>query len=236
MQSAKRIAEDNFIFGRISRRLGEGKAAKRLPLSAEKLNWNRLNRAIYAAVSAPAFAKAMAWRARLWKTLRCGDRSLLRTSFDAWPPHLFAAKRDYDLFIVARKNYPAIFNPFDRDLINLGADLEAELLAFRHRLAVDDRELRRAIDRNGADEECARWNFTLIRPAAGDSSSRLPANRPEWATRPGICRKGRFIFHGDGDGFVGAKGGRACKDQDADDGENPVHRFSITVVAAMATC
>jgi hypothetical protein len=28
---------------------GEGEAANRLPLSAEKLNWNRLSRAVYAA-------------------------------------------------------------------------------------------------------------------------------------------------------------------------------------------
>src|SRR5438309_9234536 len=55
---------------------------------------------------------------------------------------LFTPKRHDDLFVAASKNYPTVFNSFDRDLINLGADLQAKLLAFRHRFAVDDREAR----------------------------------------------------------------------------------------------
>src|SRR5207302_35108 len=58
---------------------------------------------------------------------------------------LFAAKRNDDLFVAAFKNYPAIFNSLDRNLVNLSADLEAELLTFRHGLAMDDRETPGAI-------------------------------------------------------------------------------------------
>jgi hypothetical protein len=45
---------------------------------------------------------------------------------------LFPSQRDGDFFVVAAKNYLAVFNPLDRDLINLSAELEAELLAFSH--------------------------------------------------------------------------------------------------------
>src|SRR5882672_6384914 len=54
---------------------------------------------------------------------------------------LFSPKSDHDFLVVAAKNYLAVFNPFDRDLVNLGAELEAEYLAFGHGLTVDDREV-----------------------------------------------------------------------------------------------
>lgn len=45
---------------------------------------------------------------------------------------LFSPQRDDDFFVVTAKNYLAVFNPLDRDLINLSAELEAKLLAFSH--------------------------------------------------------------------------------------------------------
>src|SRR5260370_25378515 len=93
---------------------------------------------------------------------------------------LLAAKRDDDLFVAAAKNYPAIFDSFDHDLVNLRSDLETKLLAFLHRFAVDDRETRAAVERDGADEKCARRNFTLVRSACRNFSARFPADRPKW--------------------------------------------------------
>src|SRR5438105_14207987 len=77
-------------------------------------------------------------------------------------PHLLAAKGDHDLFVAASENYPAIFDSLDHDLIDLRADLEAKLLAFGHRFAVDDREPSSAVEREGADESCARRHCTLL--------------------------------------------------------------------------
>ena len=77
----------------------------------------------------------------------------------------FPAKRNDDLFVAAAKDDLAIFDSFDPNLINLRADLEAEHLTFRHRFTVDDGKTRRAIERNGADEECPRRNFALVRSA-----------------------------------------------------------------------
>src|ERR1700736_1242432 len=163
---------------------------------------------------------------RLRSTSRCGE--------DA---PLFAAKRHHDLFIVASQDHSAILNSLDRDLIDLSAYLETKLLAFLHRFAIDDGNPRPAIDRDGADEERAGRNFTLIRSAAGSNfSSRFPANRPKWVADAGIDVERRFIFHGDGDGLIGAKRSRGDKDRQAENGAKFLHRFSVTVVTAIATC
>ena len=45
---------------------------------------------------------------------------------------LFSAKRHHDLFVAASEDYPAVFDSFDRDLIDLSANLETKLLAFAH--------------------------------------------------------------------------------------------------------
>src|SRR5207302_9569025 len=171
--------------------------------------------------------------------------------------------RNDDLFVAAFKNYPAIFNSLDRNLVNLSADLEAELLTFRHGLAIDDRETRGAIERDGGDEKCARWNFTLVGSAGRNFSGWFPANRPKWTPRSGINVEGRFVLERDGRWFfcwlilefdrrgfvfrfilqrdrrrvfVGGQQSRRCKYRPTDDGEKFVHRFSITVVAAITTC
>src|SRR5438477_11462247 len=116
---------------------------------------------------------------------------------------LFAAKRDDDLFVAASKDYPTILNSLDRDLVNLSADLQAKLLAFRHRLAVDDREARGAIERDGADEECARRNFTLVCSARRNFSGWFPANRPKWTSRSGINLERRFVLERNRPRFFG---------------------------------
>ena|SRR5437870_10654579 len=110
----------------------------------------------------------------------------LNVARGAVDPPLFAAKGDHDLFVAASENYPAIFDSLDHDLIDLRADLEAKLLAFGHRFAVDDRETSSAVERDGADEKCARRNFTLISSARRNFSGRFPANRPKWTSRSRI--------------------------------------------------
>ena len=79
---------------------------------------------------------------------------------------LFSAERHYDLFVVTSKDYPAILDSLDGDLINLSANLQTKLLAFLHRFAIDDRVMRGAVEGDGADEECSRRNFALIGSAA----------------------------------------------------------------------
>ena len=161
-----------------------------MPFSAEKLNWNRLSRAIYAAESTPAFAKATARQASVGRLCAAGE----------YAP-LFAAKRNDDLFVAAFKNYPAILNSLDRNLVNLSADLEAELLTFRHGLAIDDRETRGATERDRGDEKCARWNFTLVGSACRNFSSWFPGNRLKWTPRSGINVERRFVLERDGRRF-----------------------------------
>src|SRR5260370_3103320 len=94
---------------------------------------------------------------------------------------LFAPQRHHDLLVVARQNYLAILDSLDHDLVNLSADLEAELLTFLHRFAIDDGKMRAAIDRDSANDECAGLNFALIGSptATGNFSSRLPPARPK---------------------------------------------------------
>src|SRR5438105_15289841 len=103
---------------------------------------------------------------------------------------LLAAKRNDDLFVAAFKNYPAIFNSLDRNLVNLSADLEAALLTFRHGLAIDDRETRGAIERDGGDEKCARWNFTLVGSAGRDLSGRYQSHRATRTYRRVLASRG----------------------------------------------
>jgi len=92
---------------------------------------------------------------------------------------LFPAKWNDNLFVAASENYPAIFNSFDRDLVNLGTDLETKLLAFAHRFAIDNRKAGSAIERDRGDNESACRNFALVRSAAGYFSGRFPTNWPE---------------------------------------------------------
>ncbi len=131
-------------------------------MSCGKFNSNCLNRAIWAGGFAPA------------------SRMLRPVA------GLFPAKRHHDFFVAASEDYPAIFDSLDRDLIDLSANLKTKLLAFAHRFAVDDGKAGGAIERNGADDECAGWNFTLIASAAGNFSGWLPANRPKRTAGPGI--------------------------------------------------
>src|SRR5438270_7582333 len=102
---------------------------------------------------------------------------------------LFPAKWNDNLFVAASENNAAIFDSLDRDLIDLSANLETKLLAFPHGFAVDNRKAGGAIERDGADDECAGWNFALIGSAAGNFAGRLPANWPKWAAGSGIHLK-----------------------------------------------
>src|SRR5205085_5947549 len=99
------------------------------------------------------------------------------------------------------EDYPAIFDFFDRDLIDLGADLQAKLLAFRHRFAVDNRKAGGAVERDGANHERAGRNFTLIGSAAGNFSSGLPADWPKRAADSGVNVERRFILERNGRSF-----------------------------------
>src|SRR5438105_12389877 len=78
---------------------------------------------------------------------------------------LFPTQGNDDLFVAAAENYAAIFDSLHCDLVNLRADLKTKYLSLGHRFTVDDCKARRAIERDRADEECARRNFTLISSA-----------------------------------------------------------------------
>src|SRR2546430_1326780 len=108
--------------------------------------------------------------------------------------HLFATKRDDDLFVATAENYAAIFDPLDRDLINLGADLKSECLTFRHGFTIDDREVRGAVERDGADNKCARRNFALVGSARRNFSGWFPADRPKWTSGPNVDVERRFVL------------------------------------------
>jgi hypothetical protein len=125
-----------------------------------------------------------------------------RVDFATGERRLFPAKGHHDFFVAASENYPAILNSLDRDLIDLSANLKTKLLAFAHRFAVDNGKAGGAIERNGADDECAGWNFTLIRSATGNFAGWLPANRPKRTARSGIDFERRFILYGNGRSFV----------------------------------
>src|SRR5260370_15362589 len=75
---------------------------------------------------------------------------------------LSTPQRHHDLFVVARQNYLAVLDSLDHDLVNLCTDLEAELLTFLHRFAIDDGKMRAAIDRDRANDECSAPNFALF--------------------------------------------------------------------------
>src|SRR5947207_16018287 len=142
-------------------------------------------------VARPAFANATAWQARSLRKAPASQFRERRTRVG----NLFPPQRHHDLFVVARQNYLAILDSLDHDLVNLSADLEAELLAFLHRFAIDDRKMRGAIDRDRANDECAGWNFALTgsatATATGNSSSRLPADWRKWITGSGGEVEGR---------------------------------------------
>src|SRR5438067_2487867 len=185
-------------------------------------------------VARPAFANATAWQARSLRKAPASQFRERRTRVG----NLFPPQRHHDLFVVARQNYLAILDSLDHDLVNLSADLEAELLTFLHRFAIDDGKMRAAIDRDSANDECAGRNFALIgsATATGNFSSRLPADWPKWITGSGVEIEGRFIFDRDGGGFIRAEQSLRREDQGEEKWKKYFHRFSITVVAAMPTC
>lgn len=77
---------------------------------------------------------------------------------------LFATQRDDDFLVLATEDHAAVFDSLDRNMINLGADLETELLPFRHRFAVDDRKMGGAIESDAGDKESAGRNWTFACP------------------------------------------------------------------------
>jgi len=150
-------------------------------------------------VSLAPFARATAWQAPLRSTFA-------RASEDA----CYLRRRG-----TTGQNYLAVLDSLDHDLVNLSADLEAELLTFLHRFAINDGKMRAAIDRDSANDECAGRNFALIgsATATGNFSSRLPADWPKWITGSGVEIEGRFIFDRDGGGFVRAEQSLRREDQ-----------------------
>ena len=62
---------------------------------------------------------------------------------------LFSTQWDDDFLILAKKNHMTVVDRFDGDLINLGSQLQAKLLAFAHRAAVNDRVMCFWIERDG---------------------------------------------------------------------------------------
>lgn len=165
-------------------------------------------------MSLAPFANAIAWQARSLRKAPAGQFSDKRTRVG----NLFPPQRHHNLLVVARQNYLAVLDSLDHDLVNLSADLEAELLTFLHRFAINDGKMRAAIDRDSANDECAGRNFALIgsATATGNFSSRLPADWPKWITGSGVEIEGRFIFDRDGGGFIRAEQSLRREDQGED--------------------
>src|SRR5262249_24611471 len=103
------------------------------------------------------------------------------------------------------EDYLAVLDSLYADLINLGADLQTKRLPFPHRLAVDDGKVAALVDRNTAEEECARRNFALVAVhSAGRNSCRgLEADRPKWTPCCRINVEGGFILDRKRRRFVG---------------------------------
>src|SRR6266446_6148078 len=68
-------------------------------------------------------------------------------------PTLLAPQRHNDLLIATGKNDAPILNGFELDLIILSTRLQAELLAFLHALAVDNRKARSLVESDRSKEE-----------------------------------------------------------------------------------
>ena len=62
---------------------------------------------------------------------------------------LFSTQWDDDFLILAKKNHMTVVDRFDGDLIDLGSQLQAKLLPFAHRAAVNDRVMCFWIERDG---------------------------------------------------------------------------------------
>ena len=62
---------------------------------------------------------------------------------------LFSTQCDDDFLILAKKNHMTVVDRFDGDLIDLGSQLQAKLLPFAHRAAVNDRVMCLWIERDG---------------------------------------------------------------------------------------
>ena len=101
-----------------------------------------------------------------------------------------------NLFVVAGKDHLAVFNSFDSDLVNLATDLQTELLAFEHRFTVDDGEMSRGIDRDGADQEGGWGHFTLRVSGTADSGFRFEPDWPKRITCSSLGFERRFVFDG----------------------------------------
>jgi hypothetical protein len=88
-----------------------------VPFFAEKLNLNRAE---------PDWRLTEQMRFRQQDSDEKTDSASLRMTAEL----LFATQRNDDFFVTAAENYAAVFDSLNCHLINLGANLETELLAF----------------------------------------------------------------------------------------------------------
>src|SRR5438105_7319177 len=94
---------------------------------------------------------------------------------------LFPAQRDDDFLVAAGEDDAAIFDRFDGQLIGLVTELEAENLAFLHRLTVDDSEAGALIERDRGDNEGRGKNVgaSVLGGIGLGACDRFPTDRPK---------------------------------------------------------
>ncbi len=93
-----------------------------------------------------------------------------------------AAKRDRCFFPVLEEDDAPILDRFNRDLMDLTAKLQPELLSLAHGFAIDDGELGAGIEGDGGYEKSGGGNDRTgrSRSSLAGFGRGLPADRPEW--------------------------------------------------------
>src|SRR5437763_14851734 len=94
---------------------------------------------------------------------------------------LFAVQRYCDFAAAPRQDHATVFDCLYRDLVGLGADLNPELLPFRHDLAIDDGKVASRSKGNGANRKRTRRSVRarLIGFGPRDFGDGLPTDWPK---------------------------------------------------------
>lgn len=136
----------------------------------------------------------------LGETLRCPDRLLDvdlapgGSSLGVKCPELFPSQRDDDVAVLIAENNATVLDGFDLQLMGLAARLQRELLAFLHAFAVDDREVRALIHRDGSQKKGAQWDIrTDCAARVGGGGGWFKSDGPEWIAAIAVQLEGRFL-------------------------------------------
>src|SRR6266404_4980340 len=172
-------------------------------------------------------------RRRTWALPRQNTNKNLRPIIGV--RNLFAPQRYDYLLVASEKNHPAVLDRFDRNLIELIAELQPKLLTFSDGLSIDYSEMRTGIERNRANDECIGRDLC---PGIFDIGVRNLGRwfPPDWPKRVmcfGFFVEGGAMFQLDLWCFFGEH--RRAADEKANE-QNLFHFFPIIVSVVMETC